>query len=56
MLFAIVAKDMLYMHQLDVTTAFLNGVLTEETYCDPPRGAPGYPGGWGRVWKLKKAL
>jgi hypothetical protein len=52
-MFAIVAKDCLVMHQLDVKTAFLTGVLAEDTYCDPP---PGYPRGRGRVWKLKKAL
>ncbi len=28
-LFAIVAKDCLFMHQLDVKTAFLNGVVAE---------------------------
>jgi hypothetical protein len=38
---------------MDVKTAFLNGELTDLTYCEPP---PGYPGERGMVWKLHKAL
>ncbi|GJP36626.1 hypothetical protein CLOM_g21110 [Closterium sp. NIES-68] len=39
--------------QMDIVTAFLNGVLEEETYMEQPEG---YNNGIGRVWKLKKAL
>jgi transposase InsO family protein len=52
-LFAIAAEQNLHMHQLDVKTAFLNGELTELTYCEPP---PGFAEGKGKVWKLNKAL
>ncbi len=52
-LFAIAAEQKLHMHQLDVKTAFLNGELTELTFCEPP---PGFAEGKGKVWKLKKAL
>lgn len=52
-LFAISAQMRYHMHQMDVKTAFLNGELTDETYCEPP---PGYSSGNGMVWKLKKAL
>ncbi len=51
-LFVIAAEQNLHMHQLDVKTAFLNGELTELTYCDPP---PGFAEGKGKVWKLNKA-
>ena len=52
-LFSIAAQKRLHMHQMDVKTAFLNGELTDLTYCEPP---PGYPGERGMVWKLHKAL
>jgi transposase InsO family protein len=52
-LFAIAAQRRLHMHQMDVKTAFLNGELTDLTYCEPP---PGYSGERGMVWKLHKAL
>ncbi|CAI7832812.1 unnamed protein product [Closterium sp. NIES-53] len=39
--------------QMDVTTAFLNGVLEEEIFIAQPKG---FDDGSGRVWKLKKAL
>ncbi|CAI7858755.1 unnamed protein product [Closterium sp. NIES-53] len=39
--------------QMDVTTAFLNGVLEEEIFMVQPEG---FDDGSGRVWKLKKAL
>ncbi|CAI7797843.1 unnamed protein product [Closterium sp. NIES-54] len=39
--------------QMDVTTAFLNGVLEEEIFMAQPEG---FDDGSGRVWKLKKAL
>ncbi|CAI7774997.1 unnamed protein product [Closterium sp. NIES-53] len=39
--------------QMDVTTAFLNGILEEEIFMAQPEG---FNDGSGRVWKLKKAL
>ncbi|CAI7914573.1 unnamed protein product [Closterium sp. NIES-54] len=39
--------------QMDVTTAFLNGVLEEEIFMAQPEG---FDDGIGRVWKLNKAL
>ncbi|CAI5506437.1 unnamed protein product [Closterium sp. Naga37s-1] len=39
--------------QMDVTTAFLNGILEEEIFMAQPEG---FDDGNGRVWKLKKAL
>ncbi|CAI7881127.1 unnamed protein product [Closterium sp. NIES-54] len=39
--------------QMDVTTAFLNGILEEEIFRAQPEG---FDDGSGRVWKLKKAL
>ncbi|CAI7774918.1 unnamed protein product, partial [Closterium sp. NIES-53] len=38
---------------VNVTTAFLNGVLEEEIFMAQPEG---FDDGSGRVWKLKKAL
>ncbi|CAI7884664.1 unnamed protein product [Closterium sp. NIES-53] len=39
--------------QMDVTTAFLNGILEEEIFMAQPEG---FDNSSGRVWKLKKAL
>ncbi|CAI7874356.1 unnamed protein product [Closterium sp. NIES-53] len=39
--------------QMDVTTAFLNGILKEEIFMAQREG---FDDGSGRVWKLKKAL
>ncbi|CAI7867050.1 unnamed protein product [Closterium sp. NIES-53] len=39
--------------QMDVTTAFLNGILEEEIFMAQPEG---FDDGSGRVWNLKKAL
>ncbi|CAI7893011.1 unnamed protein product [Closterium sp. NIES-53] len=39
--------------QMDVTTAFLNGILEEEIFMAQQEG---FDDGSGRVWKLKKAL
>ncbi|CAI7838512.1 unnamed protein product [Closterium sp. NIES-53] len=39
--------------QMDVTTAFLNGILEEEIFMAQPEGSDD---GSGRVWKLKKVL
>ncbi|CAI5967065.1 unnamed protein product [Closterium sp. NIES-64] len=39
--------------QMDIVTAFLNGILEEEIFMAQPEG---FDNGSGRVWKLKKAL
>ncbi|CAI5979108.1 unnamed protein product [Closterium sp. NIES-64] len=39
--------------QMDIITAFLNGILEEEIFMAQPEG---FDDGSGRVWKLKKAL
>ncbi|CAI7763549.1 unnamed protein product, partial [Closterium sp. NIES-54] len=39
--------------QMDISTAFLNGVLEEDVYMTQP---PGYEDGTGRVCKLKKSI
>ncbi|GJP44813.1 hypothetical protein CLOM_g4226 [Closterium sp. NIES-68] len=52
-LFAAAAIKGWVVKQMDIITAFLNGVLEEETFMEQPEG---YNDGSGRVWKLKKAL
>ncbi|CAI7745046.1 unnamed protein product [Closterium sp. NIES-54] len=47
------AKKGWVVKQMDVTTAFLNGVLEEEIFMAQPEG---FDDGSGRVLKLKKAL
>lgn len=51
-LFAIIAKRDLDCEQVDIVTAFLNSMLQELTYVEPPEGyrEDGY------VWLLKRAL
>ncbi|CAI7744974.1 unnamed protein product, partial [Closterium sp. NIES-53] len=39
--------------QMDISTAFLNGILEEDVYMTQP---PGYGDGTGRVCKLKKSI
>ncbi|CAI7772106.1 unnamed protein product, partial [Closterium sp. NIES-53] len=38
---------------MDISTAFLNGILEEDVYMTQP---PGYEDGTGRVCKLKKSI
>jgi len=47
------AKFDLKLEQMDVSNAYLNGVLEEEIYMIPPEGV-GCPK--GHVWKLKKSI
>ena len=52
---SIEAQNQWPMYQMDVKSAFLNGILEEEVYVDQP---PGYTvkGHEDKVYKLKKAL
>ena len=52
-LFALAAQFDLTIHQMDVTTAFLNGDLHEELYMQPP---PGSPAAGSKVCHLNKSL
>lgn len=52
-LFALAAQFGLAIHQMDVTTAFLNGDLDEEIYMQVPDGVSASP---GMVCKLNKSL
>jgi len=51
----IAAQNKRLVYQMDVNSAFLNGILEEEVYVDHP---PGYvvQGQEHKVYKLKKAL
>ncbi|CAI5999645.1 unnamed protein product [Closterium sp. NIES-64] len=42
-----------FIIQMDIPTAFLNGILEEDVYMTQP---PGYEDGTGRVCKLKKSI
>lgn len=42
-----------HVHQMDVRTAFLNGIITEEIYMTPPEG---YEQSNGLMCRLKRAL
>ena len=53
-LFAISAQLRLRIHQMDVDTAFLNAVVTEEIYIKPPEGFP-LPSNMN-CFRLRKAL
>ena len=52
-IFAIAANCGLFVHQIDIATAFLNGTLEEEIYIEPP---PGSNFKENHVCKLKKSL
>ena len=52
LLFALMVLNSWTCHQMDVSTAFLNGEVHEEIYIHPPQGYP-HP---GRVLRLLKAL
>lgn len=54
-LFSIIAKDDLNCIQMDVTTAFLNGVLQEEIYMEIPDGFD-IPKNESQVVRLNKAV
>lgn len=50
---ALAAHHNWFLHQFDVSNAFLHGFLDEEVYMIPP---PGYPVADGQVCKLKRSL
>lgn len=54
-LLALAVQDGLHVHQMDVTTAFLNGELKEEVYMDQPEGFK-VPGKEDYVCKLRRSL
>jgi len=53
-LLAVANERNMEIHQMDVTTAFLNGDLEEEIYMEPPEGQEGNKP--GMVWKLERSL
>ena len=55
LLLALAALEDWHIHQMDVKSAFLNGVLEEEIYMEQPTGFI-VPGQETRVCRLKKAL
>jgi hypothetical protein len=54
-LFALASIYKLYVHQMDVKTAFLNGDLKEEVYMEQPEGFI-LPENEEKVCKLVKSL
>ena len=55
LLLAIANERSMVCHQMDVTTAFLNGDIDHEVWVQPPEGLL-KPGQEGMAWKLNKAL
>nr|GEV46704.1 retrovirus-related Pol polyprotein from transposon TNT 1-94 [Tanacetum cinerariifolium] len=55
MIIAIAAQHKWKIHQMDVKSAFLNGLLEEEVYVEQPKGYVS-KGQEGKVLRLKKAL
>ena len=53
LLISIAAKEGWLIHQMDVKSAFLNGILRNEVYIEEPEGYEKNP---GKVLRLKKAL
>lgn len=54
MLLALAAEMDLEIHQLNVKTAYLNGILDEELYLEPPEGFK--PSDTTIIWKLNRSL
>jgi hypothetical protein len=54
-IFALIAVKKWKVHQMDVKTAFLNGVIEEEVYVEQPQGFKTHDS-QTHVYKLKKAL
>ena len=50
---ALTAKHNLEVHQMDVKATYLNGILEEEIYLEPPTG---FKPGDGKVWRLDKSI
>ena len=46
----------LVVHQMDITSAFLQAPISEDIFVYPPKGFPISKGCEGKVWKLNKAL
>ena len=53
MVLALTAKHDLKVHQMDVKAAYLNGVLEEEIYLEPPTG---FKPRDSKVWQLGKLI
>ena len=52
---ALACEEGMFVHQMDVKTAFLNGNLSEEVYMEPPEFLK-TAAAQGKVWRLRKAL
>lgn len=53
MLLAIAVQERMHLHQIDVSTAYLNSELNEDVYMKPPEG---FNETHGKVLKLRKAI
>ena len=54
-LLAIAAQNQWHVYQMDVKSAFLNGILEEEVYVDQPPHST-VKGHEGKVYNMKRAL